>query len=356
MFKIFSYVFFGLTAITILATIILNVFWLVKICIELYKTIKKYNITKNRTDFHPLYKDVQSLSQSMELYNYKSHMAKFVIVISICGVELFQFVFTYLSRLIFILIPKPEELNVTLFGVWDFHLTCNYAFEKYYSHPFIIVFFDLDNATYILLMVLLSVLTRFLSLRYLRHPVRPVLMKYLAWLLLQYALIALASTIYTYPIMFLLIPSFFIINWLLFVKESLLLSRVLKMNVKELMWHSPDRIFFNNQLLAYKHYKFFRILLILSLFISVILVCLLFFATGFKAVLCFSQAFPLSPTAILIKDVMKYIDPIFLFLWLVSYGLPLWVYSAACFILKYSNRNQQYRFNYSNIRPLLRNS
>ena len=346
-----SYIFDTLVALSCITTFILIITWLIKVSIDLYKTIKKYNVTKSRTE-------AQSPYVAIEIYNYKTHISKCVIVIAICMTELSQIVFGYLYRIVALKLPTLSVVNVSAVGQ-TIHMSCDYGVLKFILHPYLYLILNLDIATYILLVVLLSFLTRFLSLRYLRHPVYPYLIRYLAWFLFQFTLIALSSNSFTFPLLFVLMPLFSIINWLLLVRESIFLSRVLSMDIRSIVWYSKNTRSFKNQLIAYNNYKLFRKLLLVSLFISVIVICLLFFSSGFKIFICSTQdpsnAPPIPHT---MMDLASYIDPIFLLLYLVSYGLPLWAYTGALCIHKYSNRNQQYRFNYSNTKtqPLLRNS
>ena len=349
---IFDYIFNTLSALACFTTFFLIIAWLIKVSIVLYKAIKKYNVIKNSTE-------AQSPYLSIGIYNYKTHISKCIIIIAICIAELSQIVFAYLYRIVDLMLPNRnmKVVNVTAVGE-TFHLSCDYDVSKFIFHPYLFLFFDLYLAAYILLMVLLSFLTRFLFLRYLRLPVKPYLRRYLAWLLFQFTLVALSSNSYTFPLLIVLMPVFSVINWLLLVRESIFLSRVLNMNIRSIEWYSKNTSSFNAQLIAYNNYKLFRKLLLVSLFISVIVICLLFFTSGFKILMCSTQDLSkLNPIFNIMMNIPSYIDAIFLLLFLVSYGLPFWAYTGALCIHKYSSRNQQYRFNYSNtkIRPLLRN-
>lgn len=350
-----SFIFDTLDALICLPTFLLIVAWLIKVSIDLYRTIKKYNsITKSRTE-------AQSPYRAVEIYNYKTHISKFIIAIAICIAELSQIIFAYLYRIVDIRIPKLDmdvvNVSAIAFGK-TIHVSCDYDVLKFVFHPYLFLFFDLYLAAYILLMVLLSFLTRFLSLRYLRHPVKPYLLRYLAWLLFQFTLIALSSNSFTFPFLFVLMPVLSIVNWFLLVRESVFLSRVLNMNIRSIAWYSNNTRSFNNQLIAYNNYKLFRKLLLISLFISVIVIFFLFFASGFKLFICLTQYHStLNPILNIMEHLASYIDPVFLFLYLLSYGLPFWTYTGAFCISKCSNKNQQYRFNYANtkIQPLLGN-
>ena len=352
-------VFLALSILVCFIIVFLNIVWIVKLLNELCKLLKNYKCSKKGTDNRPIYRDVDSIP-IVDSYSYRTDIVRFIALITICALEIWQVLFSCFYRLIFITSPKQIPQNNIIQGE-DSNTTCHFNFMKFFQHPYLLYLLNIELYSYLLLLILLTVLTRFLSARSLRHPVRTSLIRYIAWLLIQYLFIALSSTTYTYPLYFFLFPTFSLINLFLLVRESVVLCNVLKTNAKNIRLYSYNsRRLFNEQLLIYKHYKLFRMLLLLSLFVSVVFIFLQLSSTGFKLVLCQIKNFT-HPSAApeLIMKVLSYLDPLLILLFLLSYGLPLWVYSAANIIVvlmkRYSARKKQYRFNYFNTNvPLLR--
>ena len=354
----FANVLVTLTIFACIITISLNVVWIVKLLYKLYKSLKLYRGSKYRTGtYRPIYGDAESLSKSVDLYNHKTDIVKFLVLIAICALEIWQILYSYFYRFIFLISPKLNHTHTHQGG--DNILLCNFDLVKNFEHTYLILLINVDVYGYLLLIVLLTVLTRFLSARNLLHPVKTSLKKYLVWFLIQSFIITLSSTTYTYPLFFFLTPSFVLINILLLVRESIVLRNVLKMNansanIKQTYSSSSD------QLIIYKHYKLFRILLLLSLFVSLILIILVLSSTAFKLLLCQTNGTThLSADSELIMRIFFNLDPLFTLLFLLSYGGPLWIYSVANIIVilmrSYSARNKQSRFNYSNTNvPLFR--
>ena len=134
-----SFIFDTLDALICLPTFLLIVAWLIKVSIDLYRTIKKYNsITKSRTE-------AQSPYRAVEIYNYKTHISKFIIAIAICIAELSQIIFAYLYRIVDIRIPKLDmdvvNVSAIAFGK-TIHVSCDYDVLKFVFHPYLFLFFD----------------------------------------------------------------------------------------------------------------------------------------------------------------------------------------------------------------------
>ena len=353
MSSIYESVLLVLSTLACIITISLNVVWIVRLSHGLSKSLKSYKrSTRTRDGYRPIYKQVESISQSVNVYNLKTDIIKLLFLIGICVLEIWQTLYSFLYRFIFVFSPK---LNNTVNLLYNDHLYCNYNLVKFFEDIYLIFLLGVEMYSFLFLLFLLTILTRLLSARYLLHPVRRSIIKYLVWFLVQLLLITLASTTYTYPLYFFIIPSFAFIDLLLLVRESITLRNVLKMNVNLNQTYSSDctKFLSHQQLLTYKHYKLFRLLLLLSLFVALVAVCLSFFSTGFKLVLCLTNSVAhLSAGPKLIMSILSYLEPLLLLLFLLFYGGPLWIYSIANVVVvlmrSYSSRKKQYRFNYSN--------
>ena len=124
--------------------------------------------------------------------------------------------------------------------------------RRMYLFPFLIILYSINLILFTLLLVLLCILTRYLATRYLNHPFRRTLYKYVAWLVVQCIIIVICSNIYTVIFMYFIFPVFCFINWFVLLRDNLFLSRVLKSNLIELRLHSYSRQLYRQQLTAYK--------------------------------------------------------------------------------------------------------
>ena len=69
-------------------TFLLNIGWMVLCARRCCSVLRKYGICKRTPNLHPIYRDVQYLSQQRKLYNLKTHTVKYVLIIMCLGVEI----------------------------------------------------------------------------------------------------------------------------------------------------------------------------------------------------------------------------------------------------------------------------
>ena len=120
-------------------------------------------------------------------------------------------------------------------------------------------------------MTLLTVLSRYLIARYLNHPFKRTAIKYLIWSISQCILIGLCSTIYTWMFIVLIFPIIGFTNWILLLRATSVLSRVLRSHLRDIQLYSDNRVFYNTQLSAFKFYRMLRVVLLVSLFVLIII-------------------------------------------------------------------------------------
>ena len=236
-----------------------------------------------------------------------------------------------------------------------------------YFFPSYIIIVNVNYLLIFLLFVSLSILTRYLAARYFNHPFRTILIKYLVWLFLQFLIVAFCCTIYTLAFSLILFPLLSIANWLVLLRDNRLLSRNLKSNLREVELFAYSKTLYREQLFAFKFYRFFQKILLLSLFFLSLLVvfhhlshlciifesyCILNIVYGFNI----SVNVTFSPV---FKDFAKVIDSFICCLYPLSTLFPLILVTFFPIIQeclkRYNSRNMVYRYNYENIQPLLRN-
>ena len=242
-----------------------------------------------------------------------------------------------------------------------------------YFFPSYIIIANVFYLLIFLLFVSLSILTRYLAARYFNHPFRTILIKYLVWLFLQFLIVSFCSTIYTLAFSFILIPLLSIANWLVLLRDNRLLSRNLKSNLREIELHGNTKTLYKEQLFAFKFYRVFQKIMLLSLFFLSLIgifnkifhLCYIIFDS--YCILNIIYGFNISIVA-------PYLQSTNLKIQLQEYGtiilsLTGCLYSLSTlfpFILitlfpliqecfkRYKYRHIVYRYNYENIQPLLR--
>ena len=230
--------------VTIILTVSVLAGWIIYFIRECWRLHKEYKTCKQTPLLHPLYSDVQYLSQQRKLYNLKTHIVKYVSMILCSSVE----VAVIISQLFSSLIMSDFHINssTTDTEIGALHCTTHGSFIQYYKHPFIIPVQNVPALLSLMLLTLISILSRYLAARYLNHPFRRTLIKYIIWCSVQCLLTALCSTVYTWLLMVLVVPLIGSINWILLLRDTSLLSRVLRSNLREIQFHSNNRILYNN--------------------------------------------------------------------------------------------------------------
>ena len=333
--------------------------WLI-ICMKLcYRMGLRHRASKRTPLLHPIHRDVQYLSLQRELYNLKTHFIKYVLICMCLCVEILHVV----SIFIYIFLNTAHFRDETSSN----NLSCirTSYFANVYESPILIPVQNSPFINFLLFSTLLSILTRYLAARYLNHSFKRTLTKYLLWLVIQFIIVTLSSTLYTFILSFILFPLLFITNWLVLFRDNRILSRALKSNLIELEFHSGNKVLYREQLIAYKSYRFFmktllfsQFLLIVSaiLFLLVKFYILIFFS---NCILDFVYGYSLHiPTLDNRKELIRRFGDLIVNILITLYSilniLPLIFVSLLPLIKKCKSRNNVYRFNYENItKPLL---
>ena len=360
--------------LNLLITIIFNIGWIFYCIRECWRVAIKYRTCKKTPNLHPIYRDVQYLSRQRKLYNLKTHFVKFVLIVMCLSVEVCGIIwlttFVVLNSEKFSTKMKNELKHVQ--SEYP-HCDLNHHVARLVVFPFYIFMYAFTYFQYFLLFVLLSILTRYLAARYLNHSFKRTFLKYISWLAVQFVVVLLCSTIYTILFSLLLFPLFILINWIVLLRDNIILSRVLRSNLREIERHSNNKVLYREQLSAYRFYRIFQKTLLLSLFFLVIVVTLgnFFFLLQFLlSSMCIVDIFygigpiipnfiHVPPLATLIPLYEETIGDLFTVLYSLSTSLPLVCVTffpliQAC-VKRYKSRHNVYRFNYENIKqPLLK--
>ena len=348
----------ALNLFLILVSVCLNLIWLI-ICMKLcYRVALRYRASKRTPLLHPIHRDVQYLSLQRKLYNLKTHIIKYILICMCLCVEILQVV------------------SISIYGYFNSirdetstnNLSCilNTYFANIYRSPILIPVQNSPFINSLLLSTLLSILTRYLAARYLNHSFKTTLTKYLLWLVIQFIIVTLSSTLYTFILSFIFFPLLIIINWLALFRDNRILSRVLRTNLIELEFHSGNKVLYREQLIAYNSYRIFMKILLFSQFFfatfSILFITSKFFLLIFDSncILHYIYGYTLhigtlGSSSVIIKLSTGIILNLPIFLSSISNMIPLICVSLIPCIKKYRSRHNVYRYNYANIaQPLLK--
>ena len=255
-----------LCVVLVIFMLCLMVCWLRWTIVDCWRKYKEYKRCKNTPNLHPVHGGVQYISQQRHLYNLHTHLVKNFLVITCSGVEFLCAVWFIVSILVTSQHVKSKQISYTAQCTETY-----YHFLKYFQNPYWIVLENLSYSLFLLFFIVLSILTRYLSARYLIHPFRRTLCKYILWYIFQFVIIALVSNVYTYIFSFLIFPIFGIANWIILYKDTSKLSHVLSSNLRDILHYSDHSSFYKKQYSFYAYFRIYRIFLLSSLFILVLI-------------------------------------------------------------------------------------
>ena len=261
----YKVVIFCLGVVLGISILFLMFYWLRWTIVDCWRKYKEYKRCQNTPNLHPVHGGVQYISQQRHLYNLHTHLVKNFLVITCSGVEFLCGVW-YLVSILITQHVKPKQVS--------YASQCSETYYKlleYFQNPYWIVLENLCYSLFLLFFVVLSILTRYLSARYLIHPFRRTLCKYILWYIFQLVIIALVSNVYTYIFSFLIFPVLGIANWIILCKDTSKLSRVLSSNLRDILHYSDHLSFYKQQYSFYAYFRVYRIFQLSSLFIIVLM-------------------------------------------------------------------------------------
>ena len=358
----FSHVISYILVVNVTVAVFLNMLWII-FCVKNFLSVSSMYRLHKSTPSLPFYRDVQILSKERNLYNLQTIRVKFILMVLYLATEMVAISWVGLAYYVQSALSSSPILNVTLHEFEpNYSTSCIHTiFVIVYIFPSYIIMYNFTVFLYLMLFFLLSILTRYLSARYLRHPFRLTFVKYFMWYLLQVFIIAYCSTLPTFIYSFVFFPIISVIDWVVVMRDTRVLSRVLKSHLLETGMHSTKELY-KRVKYAYNLYRIFRLVLGFSL-----LQLVLSFATVKLLHLCM---FILNPNCTLGKyfglevfnvnllpeqiNIAIIISKITYIIYTFSLSIPLicvTVYPTVrkC-VQRYKSRNNVYRYNYGNIR------
>ena len=314
-----------LGSIVIILIFVLSSGWLLRIIGIARKTRKQMEQFRNKTE-------IDSRIIYREMYNLRTHLSKSCIMFCICFCELVA------SALII------SDIMASSLKHFSKHSNCTAHVLVYSLTDSIETVIEISLYINLIIYVsLFSLLTKYLAVRYLVHPSNNVIYKHIAWILLQVFVLVSSIPLFNKFIqiftIFLLL--FLWINWVAIWINSCYLSYALRTNIRDIMNYHWDAYFYRSQVRLYKRYVLFTRVLVAIVFFAVLTLNII------SLLIYIEQYIHL---AVLFK-VIQVAELVFIFLII----LPVPFFSFLKFYSKFKSRKKQiYRFNYDNIRPLLR--
>ena len=356
--------------------------WIGKLVKHLNKSIKLYKENKIK-DFRDPRERIRNL------YNYETHIVKDVILIMISSAEISEpiiaivmgvFISIYTGSLYDPSYPQFNTTNISMSSQCTFSQTARQVNTQLNTILFPEFWIISINTIMVFgcigFIILLSFLTQFLAKRYFLHPVRRTCLAHLALILIQFAIIFCLTNRDTTILFLILVPLIILFDWCILVRNSKILYRVLKSNVRDLKLHLSNRHLYREQLRLLQIYKIFMPILLAALFFGV---CALFshffFDIGISLFSshCFNSAIGYastlksysSPSMLIfyLYNVSGYSTLIFMTIHFTLLGFPIFSFSIGMLItacakkLFCKKKESHYRFNHQNCREaLIRNN
>ena len=209
--------------------------------------------------------------------------------------------------------------------------------------------------------------------RYLNLPFKRTLTKYLLWYGSQFLIIAGCSSKYTFVLSFLLVPIFALIDWILLLRDTSFLTRVIKSNLRSIQFLYSNQSIYRQELSNFKFYRFFRIFLLvfaLSSFLAIISHYVLSILNIIGDDFCLlRQVYHLDIPIHLslsyrnlafIRDLVFFVEDLLMIIQGSSLCIPLLIMMISPVVYKCvkrcKEREDQYRFNYERFETLLPNN
>ena len=177
------------------------------------------------------------------------------------------------------------------------------------------------------------------------------------------------STSYTWIFLLLILPLISLANWIILVRDTSFLSRVLQSILRDIRLYSNNRVFYNQQLSAFKFYRTFRIVSLVSLFF-IFLTQVGFFVGGIIRMVIHDTCYihlqnnvnisvsGQTQSPLLIRYFIASMDTLFLILYAAFLCLPVCGITFIPVIIKCVKRCREkedhYRYNYEKLEPLLK--
>ena len=372
-----SYYLIGLSILGIISLCILICYavWTIKVVKHLKQSIIMYK-TNKRSDF----RDIRE--QNRILYNWETHIVKDILLLFICFAEICEPIIAIITGLIFTYKNAPDAkrpyyphfnttasltpctLKQTIFEI------NTQATVITFSEGWYIYFISFLVSLCAIFQILLSFLTQYLSKRYLLHPIRKTLIVHIALAFIQTIIILSLTNSYTIILHNFIIPILVFMDWCILARNSRILFRVLRSNVRDLKLNLSNRYLYIAQWKLLQVYKMLIPILLTAILFIVFAISIRFYfhlTSAFIWSHCVNQ---ITGDAQTLNDYSKpfhilnimfamyqYSTFAFVILHFLLLGFPICAISfrmcySAC-VKRCVEKEKDYRFNYYNFKEEL---
>ena len=369
----FTYIIVTMSILAVISLCVLICYsvWTVKVIQHLKQSITMYRIQK-RIDF----RDIRE--QNRILYNHETHIVKGIILLIICIAEMCEPVMIivgvfgayYQQKLV-------SEIHYPVFNTTDSLTLCTLkqTVVEINLQVYLLTFpggWYMDIFSFFIIFctvffILLSFLTRYLSKRYFIHPIRRTCITHITLALIQISIICCLTNRDISILYLFIVPIMILIDWCILVRNSRILFRVLRSNVRDLKLNLSNRYLYTEQWRLLQVYKMLIPILLSALFFGVCVFFLHFYlniVSGFLKSHCFNFMMGDNYTYVgymkplnayhYVDSFKEYSKLICLIIHFILLGFPMFAISvgmlySAC-VKRYSQKESDYRFNYNDFR------
>ena len=363
----------------------LSVFTIISLCIlicygvwtiKVIKHLKQY-ITMYRTNKRMDFRDIRE--QNRILYNFETHIVKDIILLVICCAEIGEPIITTIM-IVFVSYYDNTHLKISHYPKFNTTVSpCTFkqTFIEIITQSmspggWYIYMITSVVTTCMVFLLLLSFLTQYLSKRYFLHPVRKTCLVHIALVLVQTVTTFCLTNRYTHLVYCITVPTMVFIDWCILVRNSKILFRVLRSNVRDLKLNLSDRYLYIEQWRLLQVYKMLIPILLAALFFGVCSIFSHFYLHAIADLFyshCFNQLTGDLHTLQLagyrkpfkVYNTLHYVNEystlVFISLHFIMLGFPIFCISLGMFYSACVNRcfrkERDYRFNYYNFKEAL---
>ena len=242
---------------------LVSLFWIGVLTKHLIQTATDYKLNKKK--FFP-----DEFYRKSILYNLETHIVKDTILLILVVLELIE----PLSGVLYVyntIDHNPWYINIQNATRAE---DCSFirVIELIVSNNLCIQFCNYLDTIFLcqcmigicVFMTLLSILCRYLAARYNRHPVHKTVRKYVLWLCAQIIIHIPGLTKYTLGVTVFISVFIMLIDWLVLVRDSIVLRNALRLHIQELQLHFNRRLYLREKT-TYNTYRGCMIILLASL-------------------------------------------------------------------------------------------
>ena len=241
---------------------------------------RMYRIQK-RMDF----RDIRE--QNRILYNHETHIVKDIILLIICIAEMGEPIMSMLMGVFISYYTLIHEPHYPYFNSTASLAPCTFkqtildinlqGFLVIFPESWYMYVTSLIMICCIIFLILLSFLTRYLSKRYFIHPIRRTCITHITLALIQISIICCLTNRDITILYLFIVPIMILIDWCILVRNSRILFRVLRSNVRDLKLNLSNRYLYTEQWRLLQVYKMLIPILLSALFFGVCIFFLHFY-------------------------------------------------------------------------------